>query len=70
MYLCLNDNYDDDDEVWLLGISRLAPCLMSRRQQRGVTKQTNNYPPNHTLLITTLIIKTKIYNYIDYILDD
>ena len=32
MYLCLNDNYDDDDEVWLLGISRLAPCLMSRRQ--------------------------------------
>ena len=54
-----DDDDDDDDDNKLLGYSRLSPCLMSRRQWRGVTKQTNNYPlarNNHPLMMTALFI--------------
>ena len=54
-----DDDDDDDDDNKLLGYSRLSPCLMSRRQWRGVTKQTNNYPQgrnNHPLIIMMMIL--------------
>ena len=59
-----DDGHDDDDDNKLLGYSRLSPCLMSRRQWRGVTKQTNNYPQgsnNHPLIIMMMILALAIW---------